>query len=392
MSIRRFLLATTIVLLASCAATGPTFQSGQTCETASLSIVDGFAGARRGRCTVLADDHVRLTNLPEDAGYINDSPWYAMKVVPKTQTAAKITINYRGGHHRYQPKISTDGVHWSVLNEAAVEVGRNGKSVTITTPTSAAPFWIAAQEILTPAIYDAWMKTMVASGNAAMSVLGESRNRQPISLLTSNSDAKDVLFLVGRQHPPEVSGAIAFLAFYETLMGDSELANTFRDRFGILAIPMMNPDGVIGGNWRHNLGGTDLNRDWGPFEQPETQLVRDLLNRVDAGDKHIRVFLDFHSTQRNVFYTQNTDHPSTPPNFTRTWLDNAKPRIENYEYANQPGGVARVGVSKNYMYKRYGIPSLTYEVGDETERQAIRSSAAVFAEELMKLMLLQSFE
>ena len=392
MSIRRLFLAATLLLLASCAATGPAFQSGQACETASLSVIDGFAGARRGRCTVLADDHVRVTNLPEDGGYINDSPWYAMKVVPKTRTAANITINYRGGQHRYQPKISTDGIHWSALDDSAVSVGSDGKSVTITTPASDTPFWIAAQEILTPAIYDAWMKTMVATGNTNLSVLGESRNRQPIALLSSNSDARDVLFLVGRQHPPEVTGAIAFLAFYETLMADSELANTFRKRFSILAIPMINPDGVIGGNWRHNLGGTDLNRDWGPFEQPETQLIRDLLDRVDAGDKHIRVFLDFHSTQKNVFYTQNADHPSTPPNFTRTWLDNAKPRIENYEYVNKAGGVERIGVSKNYMYKRYGIPSLTYEVGDETERPAIRASATVFAEEMMKLMLLQSFE
>ena len=30
-----------------------------------------------------------------------------------------------------------------------------------------------------------------------------------------------------------------------------------------------------GGNWRHDLGHTDLNRDRGPFKQPETALIRD---------------------------------------------------------------------------------------------------------------------
>ena len=44
-------------------------------------------------------------------------------------------------------------------------------------------------------------------------------------------------------------------------------------------------------------------------------------------------------------------------------------------------------VGKNYMYRRYGVPSATYEVGDETNRGAAQAAAVVFAEELMMLML-----
>jgi hypothetical protein len=39
------------------------------------------------------------------------------------------------------------------------------------------------------------------------------------------------------------------------------------------------------------------------------------------------------------------------------------------------------------MYSRYGIPAATYEVGDETDREATRQAAVVFAEELMSLLL-----
>ncbi|MDH5621953.1 MAG: M14 family metallopeptidase, partial [Gammaproteobacteria bacterium] len=193
--------------------------------------------------------------------------------------------------------------------------------------------------------------------------------------------------------PPEVSGAFAFFAFYETLVADSELANRFRDRYQVLAVPLLNPDGVVGGNWRHNLGNTDLNRDWGPFEQPETRLIRDLLDRLDAEGRHVRVFLDFHSTAENVFYTQDDDNPTIPAQFTRTWLDNARARVpETYPYTNRENPTGAVGVAKNYVYHRYGIPALTYEVGDETDREAIRQAAVIFAEELMRLMLLQTYE
>lgn len=380
------------ILLSSCASVSPSFNARIPCEAAAFTVTDDFAGARRGHCAVLSDDHVRITILPEDDGYINDSPWYAFKVVPKVAATATITIRYLGGHHRYLPKISNNGVHWSAIDENRVAESADGKQVTFTVDVGDDNFWVSAQELITPPLYDIWTSKMTATNRVRATVLGESIGNRPISMLQTNAAAKDVLFLVGRQHPAEVTGAIALFAFYETLLADTELAHDFRQRFDIVAVPMMNPDGIIGGNWRNNLGGTDLNRDWGPFKEPETQLIENLLTKLDANGKEIRVFLDFHSTQKNVFYTQDDDHPTTPALFTRTWLDNAKPRIQNYPFTNQENPVGQIGVAKNYMYKRYGIPSSTYEVGDETDRDAIRESAHIFAEELMLLMLKQDFE
>ena len=71
--------------------------------------------------------------------------------------------------------------------------------------------------------------------------------------------------IVGRQHPPEVTGSMALMEFVETIVGASDLAKEFRQSFRTIVIPLMNPDGVAAGNWRHNLNGVDLNRDWGPF-------------------------------------------------------------------------------------------------------------------------------
>jgi len=378
-------------LLVSCATQSPSYQAGTPCEAETYTVVDNFAGARRGRCVVLSDNHVRIRILPEDDGYINDSPWFAFKVVPRAATTATITIDYFGGHHRYVPKISRDGLHWSSISGDDVDESRDGKQASFTVETGETPFWVSAQEILTPRYYEVWNRKMAATGRANVTILGESLGKRPIAMLQNNPSADNVLFLVGRQHPAEVTGAIALFAFYETLLADTKLATEFRQHVNIVAIPLLNPDGVIGGNWRHNLGGTDLNRDWGPFKQPETKLIRALLDELDSNGKKVRVFLDFHSTQKNVFYTQNDEYPTTPALFTRTWLDNARPRIQNYDYGNQENPADKPGVAKNYMYKRYGIPSSTYEVGDETDRAAIREAAKVFAEELMLLMLEQDY-
>jgi predicted deacylase len=154
-------------------------------------------------------------------------------------------------------------------------------------------------------------------------------------------------------------------------------------------VPLLNPDGVAAGHWRHNLGHADINRDWGPFAQPETQYMSQLLDELDAGGRKLRVFLDFHSTKENVFYTQQD--PTDPPGFTTKWLANADPRIEDYPYGNDAGPPENLTAAKNYIYRRYGIPSVTYEVGDETDRESVRVAARVFAEELMHLMLEQTY-
>ena len=389
MTIRHYkhsILAIAATLLAACA-TYPQFPPGTACTTAAFSVSDQFDGARRGACTVVSEKHVRLQIVPEDEPPINDSPWFAFRVDPVAPGTVRITLDYDGGHHRYIPKLSLDGRTWLPLGDHRVRVSRSGRSATLTIDVADRPFFVAAQELLTPAVYDAWIESIASSGNASASLLGHSLEKRPIHRLDANDASPDVLLVVGRQHPPEVSGAIAFMAFAETLFGDSTLATRFRERFRIIAVPLMNPDGVVAGHWRHNVGGVDLNRDWGPFTQPETQLIRDLLDTLDASGARISLFLDFHSTNRNVFYTQNDEFPTDPPNFMADWLQRADARIDDYEFGNDANPVSGQANSKNYMYKRYGIPTATYEVGDETDRAATRNAAKIFAEELMIMLL-----
>lgn len=387
-SMFRNTLAVLVVLLASACATAPrVYEAGTPCAARAFTVVDGYGGARRGRCAVLARNRVRVSILPEDDGYINPSPWFSFKLIPQQQGSGVVTLKYIGGKHRYVPKISFDGLSWAPLDERRVRVSDDGTHVDIEVPLTEDPFWISAQELVTPAVYDAWNREIADDTEAELRLLGQSLQGQPIHYLETEPRSDDVLILIGRQHPPEVSGAYAFFSFTETLLADTELARSFRERFMIIAIPLMNPDGVVGGNWRHNLGSKDLNRDWGEWEQPETRAVSELIDKLEAGGKRIRVFLDFHSTDRNLFYTQDDTAPTTPPRFFETWFARARPQLVDYPFTNEAGPGKRPVVAKNYMYSRYGIPAATYEVGDETDRRATRAAAVVFAETLMMVML-----
>ena len=317
-------------LVASCAINAPTFPAGEVCETPAFSVVDGFSGARRGKCTVLADNHVRLDIRPESAGEINNSPWYAFKLSSNSPMSAKISLRYHGGYHRYWPKVSKDGLNWTPLDAEYVAVSGNGRRADIDVARTPEPVWLAAQELITPVMYDLWNRNTANETDIPFTVLGSSTADLPIHAFDSNATSDEVLFLVGRQHPPEVSGAVAFFAFTETIFGDSDTAQEFRARFRVIAIPLLNPDGVVGGNWRHNLGSVDLNRDWGLFTQPETQLMAGLLDELDQSGARLRMFVDFHSTSKNVFYA--LPGATHPPGFIPAWLAKARTRISDYPF------------------------------------------------------------
>lgn len=361
-------------------------EPGTDCRTAGFIVDDAFDGARRGRCTPVGGDGVLLEITPEDDGVANPSPWYAFRITPRRPGRAEIVLDYGEWPHRYAPKISTDGETWRPLDASQVTVSPGGHRARVEVALTGLPVWIAAQELITAEDVSDWAHRLASRSAAGISLAGRSALGKPVYLLESGDDLPALVLLVGRQHPPEVSGSVAMAAFVETLFADTPHARAFREHTGLVVVPMLNPDGVDGGYWRHNTGGRDLNRDWGPFEEPETKLIQALLEEFDREGRTVRLFVDFHSTDRNLFYTQPESDPTRPANFTRRWFERVRARLTHYDFSDEPRPQSDTPNGKNYMYRRYGIPSITYEVGDETDRDAAREAARIFAEELMTLL------
>jgi predicted deacylase len=150
--------------------------------------------------------------------------------------------------------------------------------------------------------------------------------------------------------------------------------------FQFLVIPEINPDGVARGHWRANRGSKDLNRDWGEFSQPETRAVKVWLVALPPEVRPVAM-LDFHSTNRNLFYVQSeSEMDEREERFLAGWLNGKEAAIPGYAFRIErrdanPG----LGTAKNWFHRTYDIPSYTFEVGDQTEREAIQRSAASLA-------------
>jgi len=78
-----------------------------------------------------------------------------------------------------------------------------------------------------------------------------------------------------------------------------------RDKYVFKIVPMLNPDGVIVGNYRCSLGGYDLNRQWlNPSTKlsPEIYSIKEMIKKTLECRK-IELFVDIHghSRQKNLF-------------------------------------------------------------------------------------------
>ncbi len=235
------------------------------CESDSALIDDNFSGGNHGVCEFTSPSSVSFTITTEDAPPINPSAWYSFRVSPKEEESLQLILNFVDGHARYWPNISSDGETWRRLDESQVDISEDRSTMTIALARSRDPIFVSAQELLVNDDYERWMHSLAEHPEVMSRTLGRSIQGRPIQALTTALKKAEVVYLFGRQHPPEITGGLAMQSFVDEVFSDSDLANEFRARFMLVLVPLINPDGVAAGRWRHNMGGRDLNRDWGPF-------------------------------------------------------------------------------------------------------------------------------
>ena len=96
-------------------------------------------------------------------------------------------------------------------------------------------------------------------------------------------------------------------------------------------------------------------------------------------------FIDFHSTQEDLFYVFAPDRPSALTGFTHQWLDEIENRLENYESVREET-TGTSPVSTRYFYETFNTEAVTYEVGDNSTPDRVEEISTTAAEVLMKLL------
>jgi len=321
---------------------------------------------------------------------INNSAYYAFKTWSDTPKVFYYKFQYPKGYkHRYIPKIRINN-NWSIIDSTSIF--KKDSIVTIKLNLTKEVITIAAQEVQSSLDVFNWYSDLargkqhiVSIKSAGKSTLG--RNLPVLDIGLGDKKGKEIIVLLTRQHPPEVTGFFAYQYFVETLLNGSELSNNFLSRYRVLAFPIMNPDGVDLGHWRHNAGGVDLNRDWSVYNQPEIKQTVKFINKaVKKSSSKLILGLDFHSTWYDVFYTNKERKNTTLPQFNDDWFKALENNIPNYKVNDQPGKSTRP-VSKGWFLYAHNATGITYEIGDKTSKDSIKQISRISAEQMMRILL-----
>ena len=346
-----------------------------------VSFSNQLEGARLNDVQRTGPEQYRLTIAPESLP-INPSPWYGFSVESTPEQRVCMKFQYDHGKQRYWPKLSADGVSWKLADASEFSEPATGPS-TLCVKAGPKPLRVFAQQPIGLDDFAQWESQLGARLSVDTQVIGHSVQGRPLRMLSfGNAQSKRVLLVIGRQHPPETTGSQALMGFVDELSSDKPLARHFREDVLVIVVPMLNPDGVIEGHWRGNADGKDLNRDWGSFTEPETQAVRDMLQRELAGHARTLAFaVDFHSTWSDVFYTVENDPSRATGGVLRRWMDSMFARYPGRikEQANE----AKSTVFKNWVFNTLHAPAVTYEVGDDSPSEQLRDLARFAADSLM---------
>lgn len=358
-------------------------------ETMGIKLSNNFDGARLNSVEKINDTLIAVSIYPENAP-INNSAHYAFKIWSKTPKTIYLQFKYPKKYsHRYIPKLKTELTNWTPISNENIYL--LDSMYTIKLALTKEPLTVAAQEIITSTDTKNWYSKLINSNTnlahfktVGKSVLG--REIPMIDLYIGDPTEKDIVVLLTRQHPPEISGFIAFQSFLETIFEDTKLSKDFFNKYRVLVFPIVNPDGVDMGHWRHNANGIDLNRDWAYYRQPEVKAVTKAIVKASKKSKgKVVLGIDFHSTQEDLYYTSHTIEGSTIPNFYDDWFGAIDTTFPDYT-PNEIRDDSTQPVSKGWFLRYFKATAVTYEIGDETPRDFVKEKAKVAAIEMMKIL------
>jgi hypothetical protein len=352
-----------------------------------------FDGARLNEVTQEATNLYRVKIEPENTP-INSSPWYAFRIKSERDKNFTVHLTYgNGANHRYYPKISRDRRSWVAVDTSKVIRNVNGFELYVSLEMKAGEtLYLAGQEVINSSDVKAWAEGLAQHPNLSLSVAGQSKLGRDIyrmDLRTEGAKKRPTIVLLSRQHPPEVTGFLALQGFINGLLAHPRL-NEFLSEYQVLIYPLLNPDGVDLGHWRHTAAGIDSNRDWAQYNQPEAYTVaNDIVRIANEYKSKVVLGMDFHSTYKDVYYTHLDEvKPATAlPGFKDAWLAGIEKGIGGDFKINEDAEVIGKPTTMSWFRTQFGAEGITYEIGDGTDREFVERKGRISADVMVELLV-----
>ena len=210
------------------------------------------------------------------------------------------------------------------------------------------------------------------SRRARVTAIGRSLEQRPIEVIEIGKVGrpKRKIWIVTRQHPGETQGEWFLEGLIDRLLDERDpLVDALLDRAVFYLAPNVNPDGSAHGNFRTNVAGRDLNREWNAPSAQASPEILCLQSTIE--DTGVDLFLDVHGEESApcAFFLGCEGNPSYSARqreLERRFADDLAGRDRHfwrdYNYGPDDPGKGDLRISNNHVGERYDCLSLTLEM------------------------------
>ena len=134
-------------------------------------------------------------------------------------------------------------------------------------------------------------------------IIAKSKEGRNLDLVTikkvdkdsSLSTTRPIVFISARVHPGEVCSSFVVQGFMNFLLDEiNEDSEKLLDKYEFKIVPMLNPDGVARGHYRHDTTGTNLNRVYDNPSNTDTPTIFAVKTLLDELKSKIFFYTDIH--------------------------------------------------------------------------------------------------
>mmetsp|Transcript_4820 Transcript_4820/g.7257 ORF Transcript_4820/g.7257 Transcript_4820/m.7257 type:complete len:212 (-) Transcript_4820:2168-2803(-) len=148
----------------------------------------------------------------------------------------------------------------------------------------------------------------------------------------------------------------------EYLVSNTPEAKALRDHFVFKIVPILNPDGVINGNYRCSLAGQDLNRRWkvpSKILHPVNFAVKRLIREFQK-EREVLMYCDLHGHSRNKNIFMYGNNLKESPHSTRVFPYILSKLCDyfSFEQSRFSMNKSKDGTARIAMFKELGIPNI----------------------------------
>ncbi|CAD8045932.1 unnamed protein product [Paramecium primaurelia] len=177
----------------------------------------------------------------------------------------------------------------------------------------------------------------------------------PLLVITDKNINKNkkIIIVTARIHPSETCSSF---------MIESFMASYLKKNIIFKIIPMLNPDGVIVGNFRNGLSGVDLNRQFLETDLTLLPEVKALKSLIEDNSTQLIGYLDFHGHQvrKNIFlYGPQSNNANL---YSKIFPLILQQRLESFRYKSCEFGIPKFKMGTARAFANCFIDALCYTI------------------------------